>query len=123
MADLISRQAAIDAIRRIGGQIVSMTTDGDETILVDKAEVQTALMMLPSAQPEQRWIPVSKRFPEKFEYVLVTIKHKNEKPKTSRARWTKARWIGSGQMTDVTAWMPLPEPYKEDDHGRKENIS
>lgn len=47
MDDSISRQAALDAIR-------SMQTyklhEGDDMLLVDKAEVQTELMRLPSAQ-------------------------------------------------------------------------
>lgn len=49
MADLIERQAAIDAVRRLQTYKFS---ESDDMVLVDKAEVQTELMMLPSAQPE-----------------------------------------------------------------------
>ena len=110
MADLIDRQAAIGAIIK---HLTMLKEDMGYGVIHGNDAVRI-LESLPSAQPEQRWIPVSERLPEEFDYVLVTIKHKNEKPKTSRARWTKARWIGSGQMTDVTAWMPLPEPYEEE---------
>lgn len=49
MSDLISRQAAIDAVRKIPGVVSPIF---DDMLLIDKAEVQTELMMLPSAQPE-----------------------------------------------------------------------
>jgi len=48
-SDHISRQAALDAIRPL--QTYKLFA-GDDMILVDKAEVQTELMMLPSTQPE-----------------------------------------------------------------------
>jgi len=50
MDKLISQQAAIDALRKM--QTYKLFS-GDDMILVDKAEAQTELMMLPSAQPEQ----------------------------------------------------------------------
>lgn len=48
-SDCISRQAAIDAVRRLQTYKLS---EGDDMLLVDKAEVQTKLMMLPPAQRE-----------------------------------------------------------------------
>ena len=51
--DLIDRQAAIDVVRKAIG-IVSPISD--DIILVDKAEVQTELMMLPSAERKGKWI-------------------------------------------------------------------
>ena len=55
--DCISRQQAIDALRKT--QTYKMFA-GDDMLLIDQAEAQTELMMLPSAQPERktgRWIP------------------------------------------------------------------
>ena len=48
-SDCIDRRAALDAIRPI--QTYKLF-EGDDMLLIDKAEVQTELMMLPSAQPE-----------------------------------------------------------------------
>jgi len=59
MNDLISRQAALEKVRAM--QTYKLFV-GDDMILVDKAEVQTGLMMLPSAQPEPQeghWIWVA----------------------------------------------------------------
>lgn len=52
MSDLISRQAALEKVRAM--QTYKLFV-GDDMILVDKAEVQTELMMLPSAQPQTEW--------------------------------------------------------------------
>ena len=49
MDDLISRQAALEKVRTMQTYKLFM---GDDMILVDKAEVQTELMMLPTVQPE-----------------------------------------------------------------------
>lgn len=59
MNDLISRQAAIDALRAM--QTYKLFA-GDDLLLIDQAGAQTELMMLPSAQPERvrgRWIDKS----------------------------------------------------------------
>ena len=61
-SDCIDRRAALDAIRPI--QTYKLF-EGDDMILIDKAEVQTELMLLPSAQPEPKrgkWILKSYRW-------------------------------------------------------------
>ena len=67
---------------------------------------------LPSAQPEQRWIPCSERLPEDYTVVLVY---------TSVGGYFTAYfdgicWYHAGLhmmriYSDVVAWMPLPKPY------------
>ena len=51
MNDNISRQEALDTIRNI--RAITGTFD-DEILLIDKAEAQTALMMLPSAEARKK---------------------------------------------------------------------
>ena len=48
-SDLIDRQATLETLRTM--QTYKLHED-DDMILVDKADVQTELMMMPSAQPE-----------------------------------------------------------------------
>lgn len=66
--------------------------------------------------PAQRWIPCSERLPETDELMLVTCKSKNGNYTVNRAYyWDKTEsWHGSGTMASVIAWMPLPEPYREE---------
>ena len=49
MSDLIDRQQALEKVRAMQTYKLS---EGDDMLLLDKAEVQTELMMLPPVQPE-----------------------------------------------------------------------
>lgn len=59
------------------------------------------------------WIPVSEKLPEDERMVLVTCQTKKRIRSTNRAYYDGKFWHGSGSMSGVTAWQPLPEPYKE----------
>lgn len=91
--DLISRQQAIDALYNV-----------DEY----NSRSVTAIKNLPSIQPEQRWIPVTERLPEKSGYYLATVD----------IGWKIVDVIyfnnGSGFLmaNTVKAWKPRPEPYQ-----------
>lgn len=100
MSDLISRQAAIDALYHV-----------DE---YNRRSVE-AIRNLPSAQPEQRWIPCGERLPEDDVEVLIT-------DDSGGVQWLAIDKMlsyedGSGRFwvasQNPTAWMPLPEPYQE----------
>jgi len=127
MNDLISRQAAIDLFD---------VPDADG-MFTSCGYAMRELKKLPSAQ---QWIPCSERLPEELEEVNVTwVNHKPEpyydfvkdKPFTASAVYYKGDWYWySSVCTDllaergeneidkiddaieITAWMPLPEPYK-----------
>lgn len=92
MQDLISRQAAIEIVRKAK----------------DKSEAHRMMVQLPSAQ---QWIPVTpKTMPKKVGDYLVT---------THSGQIARYIYMGNGTskeywMRCVAAWMPLPEPYKED---------
>lgn len=106
----------------------------------DKACIIGVIDEEPTIEPEQRWIPCSERPPEELEEVNVTwVNHKPEpyydfvkdKPFTASAVYYKGDWYWySSVCTDllaeygkneidkiddaieITAWMPLPEPWK-----------
>ena len=62
---------------------------------------------LPSVKTQEpKWIPISERLPEEHGRYLVTVKD----------GWvTRALWVGNAEnWKEVTAWVPLPEPYKEE---------
>ena len=118
MSDLISRQAAIDALDKI----ISMNYK-------DWARAQNAIRQLPSAQIEQRWIPVTERLPENEVTVLVVrkflgIKDCPAKTYVETAEYCYGDWVADSdeykiarsKHTDPLYWMPLPEPPKEETH-------
>ena len=82
----------------------------------DGCNMMTALNMAIEAlsEPKTGWIPVSERLPEVDVKVLTTTD------------WSDVliAWIGKGgaweteeyilDNDEILAWMPLPEPYRED---------
>ena len=153
-SDLISRRAAIDALWKAlfeyEDDAEKQFQESDELDVsewtVHRIFVQTmsdidrqTIRNLPSAQPEQQWIPCSERMPEDCEEVNVTcVNHDPEpyydftkdKPFTAPAVYYKEKWywysitcadflaeygenwyekIDDG--IEIIAWMPLPEPY------------
>ena len=67
-----------------------------------------------SAKSEYEWIPCSGRLPEKDELVLVTVWN----GVSTAWRNIYGGWESAEDMYakgDVTAWMPLPTPYKGGD--------
>ena len=63
-----------------------------------------------------QWIPVEERLPEKYEDVLITYRNPNEKVARSWVGYrTSTGWrVYAVYRPNVTAWMPLPEPYEPD---------
>jgi len=106
MDDTISRQAAIDVVRKCSVKEVTPAY-----MLINKAEVMTELMMLPPAQP--RWIPMKERRPEKDGRYLCTFQGKA----VHICMYLNGgfRLYGENKDNLITAWMPLPEPYREDE--------
>ena len=97
------------------------------SVLDDKYEYRLEGMIkaqdIVLAQPQVGgWIPVTEKLPENGCGVLVTVngKHNNiifvNALEIAEYRNTEG-WIIEGYLDwldpDVTAWMPLPEPYKE----------
>ena len=106
--DLISRKAAIDAVENIDcSDGVGISALKCEAV----GDVVTAIKALPSAQPEQQWIPVSEKLPGENEFVLVTFGWFGRKtdPGVNIDEIRDGDWMISEV---VTAWMPLPEPYR-----------
>ncbi len=60
----------------------------------------------------EKWIPVEEGTPEPDVMVLVSCKAKSGNRSVNRAYYDGRNWHGSGSMSGVEAWMPLPEPYE-----------
>lgn len=113
MNDLISRQAAIQEIK----DLPDCQNGYSDTY--DKAQIIGVLEELPSAQPEQRWIPCSERLPElDVPIVFTTAIGTLDVGFRIDADTMNQFYSETGKCRrdnyDVIAWQPLPEPYKEE---------
>ena len=107
--DCISRQVVKDMLTAEWTKYMPMELDMNLSFILDK------ISELPSVTPKSEWIPVSERLPE--EYCLfcdidgdVYYGHIYDK-----------KWWAEGQndrIKNVTAWMPLPQPYKAESEGK-----
>ena len=133
--DLISRQAAIDIERNatVDTNPTHFEAHQKFTQFMDDAEISSFgrwqwsngfntaltavgidLKKLPSAQPEQRWIPCSERLPDPGVFVLVSTRQKTGASVVRIGVFpgTSYGWSCGGASKNVVAWMPLPEPYE-----------
>lgn len=112
MDDLISRQAVIDAIESAK---TAQTPDGE--IYVAKLNAEMNIQILPSAQPEQQWIPCSKTEDLPKHEVLCCDKYGEE-----LIGWLSCeddQWLceSDGEMMyDPIAWRELPDPWRGEEH-------
>lgn len=135
--DPIDRAAVLDALNEQIGQCdralssFDISMKDEYAVKVEKASLvafRETLEYMPSAEPEQRWIPCSEKLPEQDTEVLVTrrflgIRH-GLPPKTyvETASLIGSVWtsmsdeykIAPSKHTDPVAWMPLPDPYREE---------
>ena len=104
--DAVSREAAIDAALSAFSRGLLASPD---------------IRKLPSAQHEPQWIPVSERLPEEYGNYLISIHGEDEpdigtiNPNDKRG-WSLCDANGFHWASDkkliVTAWKPLPKPYR-----------
>ena len=107
MSDLIDRQAAVNALNDKYHGMIS-----DESMKI--YQIINWLDKLPSVDAPKtnvgKWIPVSSKLPEKPNMYTVTdsnghvVRFVFTGNESSREYWRRC----------VKAWMPLPEPYKEE---------
>jgi len=115
MSDPIDRQVAIESV---ADEIWHYPNECYKNLNVfenAKDLAEHALRGLPSAQPEQRWIPCSERLPEEGEIVLTQANIENMISLCVASRQDYNYWKGwNTREINVVAWMPLPEPYREE---------
>ena len=124
---------------------VTVNPDSEEIERVAREIKDAPVMVLPSAQPEQRWIPFKTRpltkeekeehpewdgildckLPDDGQRILVNVSVRGHESVQYDEFYTDdGSYLDSGYEigTEATAWMPLPEPYtrvKDRDDGGK----
>lgn len=94
---------------------------GDGTVVCDECDFHFAVIECEEkeqdVEEETRWIPCSERLPENAMNVIAQF---------SSGTVTELRYAGNGIFEGIydystkviIAWMPLPEPYREERHER-----
>lgn len=96
--------------------LMKQAADAIEELSRDLDNMNEANIALYGALP--KWIPVTERLPKEGEFVLVygdlyANKHDGGVIAVSkRMDWNY--WQGFGRERDITHWMPLPQPPKEE---------
>jgi hypothetical protein len=110
--DCVSRQALLD----IDFKRIVLTTAKPAEMIRQK------IQELPPVTPTPKWIPCSERLPEEDGEYLVTIKWKGSysgdvytETNIGEYRKKSKDWDRVG----ITAWMPLPEPYKAESEDKE----
>ena len=139
--DTISRQAAIDIERNATVDTNPSHFEAHQkfTQYMDDAEISSFgrwqwsngfntahtavgidLKKLPSAQPEQEWIPCSERLPEVGKDVMVCYDFKGHRSVLIGVLYGDEKFHGyddeyltpeGRKYRKAVAWMPLPKPY------------
>lgn len=119
MNDPVERQAVLDTIRAME---TYKLFEGDDTLLIDKAEAQTELRKLPSAQPEPKWIPVTKKaHPD----LPIRVQVQMDNGWIITAYYQEGEWLSVPDCGEplldnwIEAWRELPEPWKGEKYERK----
>ena len=96
---------------------------GKEQLEIFGGDHREFIEMAIQALQEPRWIPVSERLPEEYGNYLISIHGEDEpdigtiNPNDKRG-WSLCDANGFHWASDkkliVTAWKPLPKPYRED---------
>lgn len=114
--DAVSRQAVLDGLASIAK--AKAKSDAQKSLM---GRVMFFVEQLPPVTPQHkmgRWIPVSESLPEENESVMASTEL-GVFPETRYSKkygWEWAYEAGENYWRalgyKVTAWMPLPEPYK-----------
>ena len=84
-----------------------------ESTFSDDAKSCAIHSAIEELEEQTAWIPVTERLPDEMGMYLVTLDYQ-EKGKGVVSLWFHNDEIGwnRGWNENVTAWMPLPKPYK-----------
>ena len=102
VGDTIFRQAAIEALSH-------MCSEDENGITVSRANVDSMLRYLPSAQPH--WIPCSEQLPDRDGMYLVSGDEEVWICQFSNIGFIRG-WLNPVSRPVVRAWCSMPEPYK-----------
>ncbi len=113
MSDYISRDEIFSVWRSmpVPASVASLTAAVNQTPAADVEPRDLGLVR--EALERTRWIPCSERLPESpGDYQVCTLNKFYGTKNVAKRYFSGDGW--SGRWTNVTHWMPLPEPPEEE---------
>ena len=125
LIDADALEKRFEYLATVGNDLVHKVTEEEKGVRtafrLAKYETHVAPTIAPeSLQPQ--WIPVTERLPEIPKKVIATRRTKNGAVRVIKASYIPSDdegvWVSEcgTDATGIIAWMPMPEPYKEDEH-------
>lgn len=116
---MIVEKNLLDAIGHCEEVARKNYTDGCIECAKEHEQLAEWLKELLERRKVSEWIPVEEHLPEEGQMVLITLKH-NMRKYIKKSRYSNetfwnadARWV-LFKDDAILAWMPLPEPYKQE---------
>ena len=93
-------------------EAIKFANDLKNNYTIDLSQMEDFCNMAISALEQQKWILCSERVPDTDENELVVDAYVG---RTIAWHTEAGNWLDlyDYQISDVVAWMPLPDPYKE----------
>ena len=108
--DAISRKKVLNTL--------FYNSDNNCEVVLNK-ELQDRIKSLPPVKPTQRWIPVKERLPEESLNSVIGWDAYRERCVFVQYIDGYFQITGRDESFNITAWMPLPEPYVPDTNDGK----
>ena len=100
------------------GELAKLISDAADTIELLSAKLSASNMERSSQYYHGGWIPCSERLPEENTDILVTYVDGEETRiipvNYGLGTWYDCIFDAALDPLKITAWMPLPEPYREE---------
>lgn len=121
----MTKEEAVNVLRIMASGI-ELKGYSDHWILNFREAYEMALKSLENERPQGEWILIAERLPDRFEDVLITYQIPNREPKVRRALYVGGKFnfdngdVWNWNDPEIKAWMPLPEPYEQEDNENEE---
>lgn len=122
LIDADALEKRFEYLTTVGNDLAHKVTEEEKGMRIAFRLAKYETHVAPTIEPKSQWIPVTDKLPEIPQNVIATRRTKNGAVRVIKASYIPSDdegvWVSEcgTDATGVIAWMPMPEPYKEDEH-------